>query len=178
MAVYGPVRHPKNIVWTSEASVASEVHIIFFWWRTGPYTAIWPSVPWTICYIRQDFVLIQVLVCDAVHCNKLDKDSYISTNNFLIWTWEGQGFKNKIKLTWWGGGTIICLTPPYSVPVPSQDLDFHRQISWSFYVQRYEVRGSCTFCWYCWNCWSSLFKLSFHNYIEPGWLNELGSWIT
>ena len=24
---------------------------IFFWWRTGPYTAIWPSVPWTICYI-------------------------------------------------------------------------------------------------------------------------------
>jgi hypothetical protein len=22
-----------------------------FWWRTGPYTAIWPSVPWTICYI-------------------------------------------------------------------------------------------------------------------------------
>jgi hypothetical protein len=40
------------------------------------------------------------------------------------------------------------------------------------------VRGSCTFCWYCWNCWSSLFKLSFHNYIEPGWLNELGSWIT
>jgi hypothetical protein len=47
MAVYGPVRHHKNIIWTSEASV----HIIIFWWRTGPYTAIWPSVPWTICYI-------------------------------------------------------------------------------------------------------------------------------
>jgi len=27
MAVYGPVRHQKNIVWTSEASV----HILFFW---------------------------------------------------------------------------------------------------------------------------------------------------
>jgi hypothetical protein len=27
MAVYGPVRHQKNIIWTSEASV----HIIFFW---------------------------------------------------------------------------------------------------------------------------------------------------
>ena len=24
---------------------------IFFWWRTGPYTAIWPEVKWTICYI-------------------------------------------------------------------------------------------------------------------------------
>ena len=46
LAIYGPVRHQKNIIWTSEASV----HIIFFWWRTGPYTAIWHSVPWTICY--------------------------------------------------------------------------------------------------------------------------------
>ena len=27
MAVYGPVRHQNNIIWTSEASV----HIIFFW---------------------------------------------------------------------------------------------------------------------------------------------------
>ena len=35
-----------RVIW-SEASV----HIIFFWWRTGPYTAIWPSVPWTICFI-------------------------------------------------------------------------------------------------------------------------------
>jgi hypothetical protein len=41
---YGPVHHQ---IWTSEASV----HIIFCWWRTGPYTAIWPSAPWTICYI-------------------------------------------------------------------------------------------------------------------------------
>jgi hypothetical protein len=36
MAVYGPVRHQTNIIWTSEASV----HIIFAWLRTGPYTAI------------------------------------------------------------------------------------------------------------------------------------------
>ena len=36
MAVYGPVRHQTNIIWTSEASV----HIIFGWLRTGPYTAI------------------------------------------------------------------------------------------------------------------------------------------
>jgi hypothetical protein len=39
MAVYGPVSHQKNIIWTSEASVhiicvgdgpVAEVHIIFF----------------------------------------------------------------------------------------------------------------------------------------------------
>ena len=29
MAVYGSIRHQKNIIWTE----ASEVHIIFFWWR-------------------------------------------------------------------------------------------------------------------------------------------------
>ena len=43
MAVYEPVRHQKNIIWTSEASV----HIIFF----GDGPLIWPSVPWTICYM-------------------------------------------------------------------------------------------------------------------------------
>ena len=56
MAVYGPVRHQKNIIWTSEASV----HIIFFGWRTGPYTAIWPSVPWTICYILGFITLLNI----------------------------------------------------------------------------------------------------------------------
>jgi hypothetical protein len=30
----------------------------FFGWRTGPYTAIWPSLPWTICYI--------IMLCDLV----------------------------------------------------------------------------------------------------------------
>ena len=51
MGVYGPIRHQKNIIWT-EAS----------WWRTGPYTAIWPSVPWTICYI--------INVCNRPHCHQ------------------------------------------------------------------------------------------------------------
>ena len=32
MAVYGPVSHQQNIIWTE----ASEVHILLFWWRTGP----------------------------------------------------------------------------------------------------------------------------------------------
>ena len=50
----------KYIIWTGPSPKkyymdrsfwASEVHIIFFWWRTGPYTAIWPEVTWTICYI-------------------------------------------------------------------------------------------------------------------------------
>jgi hypothetical protein len=88
MAVYGPVRHQKNIILTEASEVhiiffgdvpvhilpydpkwhelfaklyflskiimqtsEASVNIIFFWWRTGPYTAIWPSVPWTICYL-------------------------------------------------------------------------------------------------------------------------------
>jgi hypothetical protein len=38
---------------------ANTVHIIFFWWRTGPYTVIWPSVPWTICYIS---ILLHILL--------------------------------------------------------------------------------------------------------------------
>jgi hypothetical protein len=42
---------PKNIIWTSEASV----HILLFWWRTGPYTAIWPSVPCTVCPLFVSF---------------------------------------------------------------------------------------------------------------------------
>jgi hypothetical protein len=29
----------------------AEVHILFCGWQTGPYIAIWPEVPWTICYI-------------------------------------------------------------------------------------------------------------------------------
>ena len=45
---------PKNIIWTRSFG-----HIIFFWWRTGPYTAIWPSVPRTICYL---FVLSAFLL--------------------------------------------------------------------------------------------------------------------
>jgi hypothetical protein len=47
MTVYVPVRQQLNIIWTE----ASEVHLIIFWWWTGPYTAIWPEVTWTICYI-------------------------------------------------------------------------------------------------------------------------------
>jgi hypothetical protein len=71
MAVYGPVRHPNNIIWTE----ASEVHIIFFWWRTGSYTAIWPSVPWTICYIIKTWV--STLVLTTRFWNNLHRESKI-----------------------------------------------------------------------------------------------------
>ena len=84
MAVYGPVRHQKNIIWTSEASVGS---YNFFLWRTGPYTAIWPSVPWTICYIvnqclwEKNFSRKSMLVNGCVTPSKLyfsHGDKYIS----------------------------------------------------------------------------------------------------
>jgi hypothetical protein len=44
----------------------ASVHIILFWWRTGPYTAIWPSVPWTICYICM-YVCMYIYVCMCVY---------------------------------------------------------------------------------------------------------------
>ena len=34
---------------------------------------------------------------------------------------------------------------------------------WFFFLQWFEVRGSCSLCWYWWNCWQSPFKLSYHN---------------
>ena len=43
MAVYGPVRHQKNM----DRSVTKKI----LYGPKGPYTAIWPSVLWTICYI-------------------------------------------------------------------------------------------------------------------------------
>jgi hypothetical protein len=48
-------------IWASEASV----HIIFFWWRTGPYTAIWPSVPWTICYLYNVYIIQLLLILEV-----------------------------------------------------------------------------------------------------------------
>ena len=36
MAVYGPVCHQKNIIWTE----ASDVHIIFFWPTTSNYIEV------------------------------------------------------------------------------------------------------------------------------------------
>jgi hypothetical protein len=41
--------------------------------------------------------------------------------------------------------------------------DFQRHILWSFCVQWFEIRGSCSFCWYWWYYWPSVFNLSFHN---------------
>ena len=87
MAVYGPVRHQRNIIWTSAPSpkkyymdlswgpynislvTSAEVHIIFLWWRTGPYIAIWSSVPWTICYLTSIAALI----------------SWLHTTNYNVW---------------------------------------------------------------------------------------------
>jgi hypothetical protein len=44
------------------------------------------------------------------------------------------------------------------VPVPSQELDFHRHMLWSFF-QSFEKRCSCLFCWYWWILFPSLFKI-------------------
>jgi hypothetical protein len=58
----------KNIIWTSEASV----HIIFFWWRTGPYTVMIRSFgPYNI-----------FLVTDrSIYCHMI-----LSAMNYLLFT--------------------------------------------------------------------------------------------
>jgi hypothetical protein len=60
----------------------------------------------------------------------------------------------------------ICMFNPatFFVPVPSQNLDFQRHMSWSFLcsVSTVKMRGDCSFCWYWWNWWPSLLKISFH----------------
>jgi hypothetical protein len=49
-----------------------------------------------------------------------------------------------------GGDPILLYTAWYMfVPVPSQELDFHRHTLWSFF-QSFEKRCSCLFCWYWW----------------------------
>ena len=50
-------------IWTGQSPKKYYIDIrsfgpyIFFWWRTGPYTAVWPLVPWTICYVVPVYTL-------------------------------------------------------------------------------------------------------------------------
>ena len=59
------------------------------------------------------------------------------------------------------------------VPVPSQNLDLQRHMSW-YYVQWFEVKGDCLVGWYWWNIWPSLFISPIHNYCCKTWLH--GYW--
>ena len=56
------------------------------------------------------------------------------------------------------GISLIGLTPPHWMPVPSQNLDFQRHMLRFFVEKLFEVRDSCSFCLYWWNCWPLLFK--------------------
>jgi hypothetical protein len=82
-------------------------------------------------------------------------DSYITT-----WYGSTTVFNHTMEKV---GSPINRLSPAtFLVPVPSQDLDFHRYISWSFCVQWVKMRGGWSFCWYWWNFLASFFQLSFH----------------
>ena len=61
------------------------------------------------------------------------------------------------------GGDPILYTAWYMfVPVPSQELDFHRHMLWSFFsIIWKEMR---LFCWYWWILFLSLFNFSFNKY--------------
>ena len=64
------------------------------------------------------------------------------------------------------------------VPVSSQDLDFQRQMSWSFLcsVSSVKPRGYCWTCWCLWNWWPSLFKLPFHKTKIKGYAECIMIW--
>jgi hypothetical protein len=64
------------------------------------------------------------------------------------------------------------------VPVSSQDLDFQRQMSWSFLcsVSSVKLRGYCWTCWCLWNWWPSLFKLPFHKTKIKGYAECIMIW--
>lgn len=85
----------------------------------------------------------------------------------FIYCW----FKSALPLDTQEGMVWIPLTGstlPHCVSILFCDMDFHRHKLWYlFRVQRFEVRGSCSFCWEWWNNWSSLLKLSFHNHTRP-----------
>jgi hypothetical protein len=146
MAVYGPVRHQINIIWTSEASV----HIIYFWWRTGPYSAslkwswclpdvklttknkdllLWPSVTWKEMF-RQDAELeaSQLLLNSKIHKAYL----YILYFTFLFSLFVFFSAAGQYNIIWTGTGL-----PRFrfgSVAVPAFVCLFLYKFGISFYV--------------------------------------------
>jgi len=56
------------------------------------------------------------------------------------------------------------LIPPHLCAYPSQDLDFHRHMSWSLFFVFNDLRFEAVVNFVdWWNCWPSLFKLPLHN---------------
>jgi len=92
MAVYGPVCHLKHYMNLSFASV----HILLCGWQYRPYTAIWPSVPWTICIILHVTTFLQ-LKLNAL--NDFVEDINGKRGYWVIWMkfWEKQFFDILIK---------------------------------------------------------------------------------
>ena len=79
-------------------------------------------------------------------------------NVYLFWIAHGYPIITRKRV----GIPLTILTPPHFLCL-SQTKTWISNVtlSWSFYVQWFDVRGDCSFCWYWWNCWPSLFILFF-----------------
>jgi hypothetical protein len=62
---------------------------------------------------------------------------------------------------WWTDSRHYILTNHKEWKFPWNPKQPRTWSSWSFRVQWFEERSSCSFCWYCLNCWPSMFKLYF-----------------
>ena len=109
MAVYGPVRHQKNIIWTSEASV----HIIFF--GDGP-VHILPYDP----QYHELFAIYQIR--HNIRKREDVPNALIGSNRFHAFDWEIEPYVVRKVNDLSGEATIgymcemisfdlLCLTP-------------------------------------------------------------------
>jgi hypothetical protein len=84
------------------------------------------------CYWRHCTVHIYVVIhfCDSVCSYRVEENLCRFFYRLLMYVLEIQlhVLRRKVVLP------LISLTPPYFIPVPNQDLDFHRHMSWSFFV--------------------------------------------
>ena len=82
----------------------------------------------------------------------------------MYWHWI-----SNYPINWFNPTTFLCLFEAGTLisNVMSWLLIFH------------ELSDDCSFCWYWYNCWlSSLFELSFPNYINSKLLSSLGICVT
>ena len=97
-------------------------------WRTGPYIAIWPSVPWTICYILKfTREMPQINISRSVLWPYIDDKS---TNNYTIIT----DMDGNIRI--------------YGLPTDQRRLYCRRRLKYQLHGPYHDPMAVCL-SWYC-----------------------------
>ena len=97
-------------------------------WRTGPYIAIWPSVPWTICYILKfTREMPQINISRSVLWPYIDDKS---TNNYTIIT----DMDGNIRI--------------YGLPTDQWRLYCRRRLKYQLHGPYHDPMAICL-SWYC-----------------------------